>query len=243
MDFTEAEVNLEIALCLRAELETRGYRTLLTRDGDYALNREGKDVNGDGQVDFLDELQARVDMINAAKADLFLSIHQNAFYYGNGEPAEDVGGTVTFYCADREFSDRNLQFAHLVQEAAIAAFRDLGYDIYDRGVDEDLVLQVPGEPGSYLVLLGPETERIVRPSQVPGVLTETLFITHRREAELARDPVVLDRIAAAYAAAIDAYFGDGRSSLTRRCTLSPEDSLGPTVPDTSTIADAHASPE
>lgn len=210
MDFTESEVNLKLALRLRDLLVARGCRVLLTRDDDTLLNPKREDVNGDGQVDHVDECQARVDMINAAKADLLLSIHQNAFYLDTGEPAEEVGGTVTFYCADRPFSERNLRFAELIQSALIEAFRSLGHEARDRGVEEDLVLKVPDEPGSYLILLGPKTERIVRPCQVPGALSETLFLTHRREAELARDPVALDRLALAYADAISAYFAEAK---------------------------------
>ncbi|MEA3407673.1 MAG: N-acetylmuramoyl-L-alanine amidase [Chloroflexota bacterium] len=216
LDFTESEVNLDLALRIAPLLRARGYRVLLTRDGDYLLNEKGRDVNGDENVNFLDEAQARVDLINVEEADLLLSIHQNAFYLDSGEPAQDVGGAVTFYCADRPFSDKNLHFAKLVQEAVVQAFRDAGYEMRDRGVMEDLELEELGEPGSYLILLGPKTERIVRPCQVPGALSEPLFITHRREAELARDEAFLDRLAAAYADAVQRYFegGDAEPTVT-----------------------------
>jgi len=206
MDFCESEVNLALALRIHKLLLARGYRVLLTRDGDYLLNRKRQDINGDGHVDHVDEAQARVDLINAAKADLLLSIHQNAFYHPDGRPAEKVGGTVTFYCADRPFSDKSLRFAKLVQREVVAAFHDLGYAVRDRGVEDDLVLQTPGEPGSHLILLGPKTERIVRPCQVPGALSETLFLSNPQEARLARDPKALDRLALAYVKAICAYF-------------------------------------
>ena len=215
LEFTESEVNLGLVLRIARVLRKRGYRVLLTRDGDYMLNEKGRDVNGDEEVNHVDEAQARVDLINAEKADLLLSIHQNAFYWDNGEPAQDVGGVVTFYCADRPFSDKNLRFAELLQEAVVQAFHEVGHEVHDRGVMEDLVLQEPGEPGSYLILLGPKTERIVRPCQVPGVLSEPLFITHQREAELARDEAFLDRLAAAYGGAVQRYFeGDAEPTAT-----------------------------
>ncbi|MFO7917940.1 MAG: N-acetylmuramoyl-L-alanine amidase [Anaerolineae bacterium] len=214
LDFTESEVNLDIALRIGEVLRGRGYQVLLIRDGDYLLNAEEQDVNGDGKVSPLDESQARVDLINAAGADLLLAIHQNAFALANGQPVQDVGGAVTFYCADRSFSDENLRFAELVQEAVVQAFHDVGYEIRDRGVMEDLVLEELGKPGSYLVLLGPETERIVRPCQVPGALSEPLFITHRREAELARDEAFLDHLATAYADAVCRYFAGDKARPT-----------------------------
>lgn len=212
MDLTESEVNLALALRVRDRLVARGFRVLLTRDGDYLLNEDGKDVNGSGEADYVDEAQARVDLVNRSGADLLLSIHQNAFYWKNGQPAEDVGGTVTFYNAERPFSDDSLRFARLVQGSLIAAFRSLGYESRDRGVERDEVLRTPGEPGAHLILLGPKSERIARPCQVPGVLSETLFLTHSREAELARDPKALDALATGYADAVSAYFAGGSSA-------------------------------
>ncbi|MBC7234734.1 MAG: N-acetylmuramoyl-L-alanine amidase [Chloroflexi bacterium] len=213
LDLTESEVNLAIALELQTLLLERGYRVYMVRDGDYSLNEEeGRDVNDNGLVDFVDEAQARVDAVNKAGVDLLLSIHQNAFYRRDGSPAEDVGGTVTYYCADRPFSADSLRFAEQVQEKLVAALRELGHDVHDRGVQDDLVLQVPGEPGSHLILLGPQTERIVRPSEMPGVLSETLFITHRGEVALLKDGRALRRLALAYAEAIDAYFSTANDS-------------------------------
>lgn len=205
MDFYEAQVNLDLALRVRDLLVARGYRVLLTRDSDYRLFND-RDVNGDGEVNTVDESQARVDFINTSGAEAFLSIHQNAFEYPDGRPVDDVGGTVVYYCADRPFSERSRLLAEKVHEKILEAFYDLGHDVRDRGVLDDKVLREKGVPGAHLILLGPESERIVRPSEMPGVLSETLFITHRREAQLARDPQALDRLALAYAEAFDAYF-------------------------------------
>ncbi|MGI5916134.1 MAG: N-acetylmuramoyl-L-alanine amidase family protein [Anaerolineae bacterium] len=205
---SEAEINLALTLRLRDLLDARGYRVVLTRDDDRAVNEAGEDANGDGRVTHLDELQARIDLVNEAGADLFLSIHQNAYLRRNGRPDPSVGGTVTLYCAHRSFSDLNLRFAEAVQGALVEAFNELGHDVHDRGVQEDLSLVSYGGISSdyHLVLLGPQGDRIVRPSEMPAVLSETLFVTHMGEVELAQDPAVLDRLARAYADAVDAYF-------------------------------------
>jgi N-acetylmuramoyl-L-alanine amidase len=206
MDFSESEVNLDLALRLRALLEARGYGVLLTRDGDYGLNPDLEDVNGNGLVDHVDDLQVRLDAINTAGADLLLSIHQNAFFWPDGESAEDVGGTITFYCSERPFSERNRLLADLVHEQILLAFADLGYPILDRGVERDEELDVSSEGGGHLIVLGPQSDRSVRPSQMPGVLSETMFISNSQEARLARQPEAIDRLALAYALAIDAYW-------------------------------------
>ncbi|MBM3190587.1 MAG: N-acetylmuramoyl-L-alanine amidase, partial [Chloroflexi bacterium] len=180
---------------------------LLTRENDRALNPEWTDINKDGKRDHADELQARVDVINEARADVLLSLHHNAFYDSRGRPAQDVGGAMTLYCQDREFGAENLRLARLVQDAVLQAFADYGYRIRDRGVVADSTLEVPGASGQYLVLLGPESKRIARPSEMPGALCEVLFLTHQREAELAQDPVMQERLAIALADALDAYLG------------------------------------
>lgn len=220
MDWNEAQVNLDLALRLRDLLVGRGYRVMMTRDGDYSVHEVGEDVNGDGHHEYVvDENQARIDLINEAGADLLLSIHQNAY---EGQGAEDVGGTVTYYCGHRPFSDRSLRFAQLVQRALIETFQSLGHDIRDRGVQSDLELQTADHPGRHIILLGPKTERIVRPCQVPGILSESLFITHRREAELARDSAALDAIAKSFADAIDAYFAQEATGMTPTPAKAPQ---------------------
>lgn len=205
MDWYEAQVTLDISLRLARMLCGRGYDVVLTRDGDYYVNDEGEDVNGDGEVDFLDDLQKRVDIINAAGADLLVSIHLNAFYGDDGKAAKDIGGTTTYYCAERPFSDKNLIFARLLQEHILAALAEAGYQARDRGVMPDRVLAMEGEPGKHLVLIGPCEERCVRPSQMPGALTESLFITHKEEEELLRREEILEALAQAHLEAIEAY--------------------------------------
>lgn len=204
MDFSEKEANLAIVLKIAERVRAAGYRVLLTRDGDYRINSEQRpDLNEDGEVDSADEVLARVDLVNEAGADLLLSIHQNAYY---GADAQDVGGTQTLYCAERPFSDDSYRFACLVHEKLLVAFSQMGYETRDRGVMPDANLEVPGAKGDYLILFGPLTERISIPSKMPGVLSETLFVTNDVEAELLQRADVQDALADAYAAAVTGYF-------------------------------------
>ncbi|MGC9358883.1 MAG: N-acetylmuramoyl-L-alanine amidase family protein [Anaerolineae bacterium] len=208
--YAESDVNLALVLRIRDRLVARDYRVFLTRDGDYEANPEGLDVNQDGVVDHVDDLQLRIDAVNAAGADLLVSVHQNAFYWPDGSRAGDVGGTVTFYNAYRPFADQSERLASLVQEELVAALRGIGHDVLDRGIQVDHELEADPEGGRFLILLGPESERIIRPSEMPGVLSETLFMTHDRESELLQDPEVLDVLAEAYTIAIERYFQEDR---------------------------------
>jgi N-acetylmuramoyl-L-alanine amidase len=206
--YAESDVNLALVLRIRDRLVTRGYRVFLTRDGDYGANPEGLDTNQDGVVDHVDDLQLRIDAMNAAGADLLVSVHQNAFYWPDGSRADDVGGTVTFFNVHRSFADQNRRLASLIQEELVTALRGIGHEVLDRGIQLDHELEADPEGGRFLILLGPKSERIMRPSEMPGVLSETLFMTHDRESELLQDSHVLGTLAEAYAVAIDRYFRD-----------------------------------
>jgi N-acetylmuramoyl-L-alanine amidase len=206
MVYHESTVNLELGLLVRDALLQRGFDVVMTRDTDRAVNEDEVDVTGDGVFDYTqDETQARVDLVNASGADLLLSIHHNAYWDPSGEWSSDVGGIQTYYCADRPFGDENLRFAQLIHETLVAAIQDYGYDIHDRGVLDDHALVTPDSTGKHLIMLGPESPRIVRPSQMVGALSEPLFITHAVEGELAREPAFLQSLAEAYADAVEAY--------------------------------------
>lgn len=72
----EKDLTLDICLKLKSLLEYNGINSILTREGDYAPGQQSN-LNGD--------LSARVKIAEAAKADLFVSVHINA---GGGTGAE-----------------------------------------------------------------------------------------------------------------------------------------------------------
>jgi len=77
----EADITLDIVLKLKALLISNGINVILTRDGDHAPNNLENNLNG--------ELQARCDIANSAKVNLFLSIHINS-----AESTQANGGEV-----------------------------------------------------------------------------------------------------------------------------------------------------
>ena len=88
----ESEINLAIAKSLRHFLVRNGYDVVMTRetpDGLYAAADKNKK---------LADMQARRDVIRAAKPDLVISVHQN--FYPRGE----ISGAQVFYCGDSEQS-------------------------------------------------------------------------------------------------------------------------------------------
>ena len=64
----EADLNLDIGLRLARMLEGAGVDVVLTRSTDTDVNTPAIDRTGDGIVDETDELAARPDLANAARA-------------------------------------------------------------------------------------------------------------------------------------------------------------------------------
>lgn len=97
----EQEINLKIAKKLETLLKNNGANVTLTRTGAYdlasanATNRKKEDM------------KKRMEIINADKTDLFLSIHLNAY------PNTSVKGAQAFYEKDNEVSK---VFADIVQK-------------------------------------------------------------------------------------------------------------------------------
>jgi len=206
MDLYESEVDLQLALRTGDKLRAKGFPVMYTRDGDYYPNRGKVDLNGDGEFSDRDDLLYRNHLVNQAGADLLLSLHENAWEDWDEALVRVTGGTTTYYCPDRPFADRSLRFATLVQEQVLATLRRFGYESVDRGVAADHELADGTSDGVHLVMLGPVDKVIKEATQMPGALSEPLFITCDAEAALMARSDVQDALAEAYANAIEAYF-------------------------------------
>jgi N-acetylmuramoyl-L-alanine amidase len=191
----ESDLSLKVSLALASMLKGDGYQVILTRDKDIAVNTPAKDRTGDGRVSVGDELQARLDIANTAKADLFVSVHFNA-------AANQQGGTEVFYCADRPFSAKSKSMAGLLQKSLLEGLRSLGYESPNRGVK----LDTQSAAGTYLYVLGPKTSTIYKPINMPSVLGEALFVSNVTESGLLRNEKTIGTIAEAYYRAIVTYF-------------------------------------
>ena len=70
---TEKSVTLRVALRLQELLEEAGAQVILTRNTDKAVSRKGDKASA------IEELQARCDVANKAKTEIFISIHADSF--------------------------------------------------------------------------------------------------------------------------------------------------------------------
>jgi N-acetylmuramoyl-L-alanine amidase len=197
-DMLEKNINLAIGLKTAELLRAEGYQVVLTRTTDASPNTPSQDVNGDGKIDILDDLEARINIANKDNGELFLSIHINS----NGKPSS-AGGTETWYCSDRPFGANNKLFAQLVQQETIASLKErTGYTPQDRQIRDDNALD---SEGSHFVVLGPSSPRHKSATGMPGVIAEALFINNEAEATLLRDPKTINALAAGYRTAVKKY--------------------------------------
>ncbi len=187
----EADINLDIGLRLARMLEGAGVGVVLTRSADVFVNEPPEERTGDGVIDGDDELAARPDLANLARADLFLSIHNN------NAVNKSTGGPSTLYYDERPFGARSVRLARIVQDEMLAALGGIsdGYEPYDHGT-----LIYP-----YYVLRGYDPPRLRRPTQMPGVLSEGMFLSNERELRYLKRPAVRARMAVAYYDAIARY--------------------------------------
>lgn len=158
----EKDVNFDIALKTKALLEDMGYQVVMTREEDVKV--------------FLEE---RVQACLDAKADIFVSIHQNLY---DGEEAEYVYGMESYYSSYHS-PEGSKKLAQMVQSKLIA-----NTEARDRGVLEvdDLVVIVK--------------------ATCPSVLIETGFLSCTKEREKLLSDEYQNKIASAIADAIDEFF-------------------------------------
>jgi N-acetylmuramoyl-L-alanine amidase len=201
--YSEKAMTLAIGLQLRELLVAQGISVVMTRESDAALagdnypplgchGADWRDVNGDGESGFdpagsvrtRDELQARLDLANVARADVLVSIHINSMTQ-NGVVFQ-IAATETFYTDETAWGvDVTAPLAQAIQDGVVRAMGAAAdYDRQDRGIDaHNLYIVAPP-------LLKPTPERPdprqqpTRGALMPSVLTEVGSITYRAEQNL-----------------------------------------------------------
>ncbi len=202
----EKDSNLEMGFRVERLLTQAGYRVLLTRRG---AGRAVDGVDGAGQPQGFSaqrrDLQARIDLANAAGAAVFVSLHSN----GLDDPS--ANGIESYYNAARPFSAESRLLAQSIQGQVVGEMARSGYSVRDRGTLDDACLRafqgacfplfVLGPPrvttreevlrrGGDPAMLGfdPGQDAIAsRATQMPGALVELLFVTNPSDARLLGD--------------------------------------------------------
>jgi N-acetylmuramoyl-L-alanine amidase len=192
----EKDLNLRVMLRVRDLLQQAGFQVNVTRTRDAQVNADKKDLTGDGKVTLSDDLQARIDVANNSGSDIFVSIHFN------GTSDTSNKGTYIFYDPDRPYADRSKTLASLVDASVVKALKDAGYATLDHGATQDT--SVLG--GDHYYLLSPQTNVVPRPSTMPAIIGEGLFLTNNDDANALRNDKVVEALARGYVEGIKAYF-------------------------------------
>ncbi len=164
----EKEINLAIALSLRDLLVEMDYQVLMTREEDSYLS-----------------LEDRVTLANDYGADIFVSIHQNAY------EDEAVCGIETWFDGEAENAEDRRRLARLIHGQAL----DAG-DAADREIRAD---------SAYYV---------TRHTRMPSCLIETGFLSNKEEREALGSAKYQDRLARGIAQGIELYFHPKTMYLT-----------------------------
>jgi N-acetylmuramoyl-L-alanine amidase len=198
----EKDVTLGIARRLKALVDAEpDMRALLTRDGDYYLS-----------------LQARVDKARRVRADLFVSIHADAFirphargssvfalserratseaarWLANRENDADLIGGVNLDVKDRHLAQTLLD---LSQTATIDHSLRLGNAVLRKLGAVNTLHKPQVEQASFAVLKAPD---------IPSILVETAFISNPEEEKRLNDEQYQQRLARAILDGIRDYF-------------------------------------
>jgi N-acetylmuramoyl-L-alanine amidase len=184
----EKDINLRVMLRVRDLLQQSGFQVATTRTRDAQVNTDKKSLT--------DDLQARIDIANNNASDIFVSIHFN----GISDP--NIKGTYVFYDPERPYADRSKALAEMVDQALAGSLKSAGYTTVDHGATKDT--SVLG--GDHYYLLSPQTDRVPRPSQMPAIIGEGLFLTNEDDANAIRKDAIAEAIARGYVDGIKAYF-------------------------------------
>ena len=150
-------------------LRGAGIKVVMTRRTDRNVSPGGKDLNFDGRYTRVDELIARNDVANQARADIHLALHNNA------SSCHCVRGTEMYTHNGRSWAPEGRKLANaLLREHLWHLNRLPGFTPRNRGVRfHDFKALKPYHPVA-----------MPRPSLQPSVLGESLFLDwpseHRR---------------------------------------------------------------
>lgn len=203
--FSEKTMTLGIARDVERRLVEQGITVLMLREDDEALAGDDypdlgctgpgwRDVDGDGRAGFeqtgrvrtRDELQARIDRANLARADVLVSIHINAMTQ-NGVVYE-IAATQSFYDDETPWGEaESAALADALQADVVAAIDPVaGYDRQDRGTQAVAYYAIgrQWEDGDTCETPGDTWCKPHRALQMPSTLTEVGSISLRAEQDL-----------------------------------------------------------
>ena len=182
INYSETDLNIQVAEKLKNELENRGFTVFMTRTETQTF------------TDLNESLSHRVDVANEANAEFYISIHHNAVdgipdangvesYYSVMAKDDDYGGGI-----DSARMEKSKEIAKLINDNIAKKL-----NANNRGVKTDK----ESAEGSLFVL---------RNTNMPAVLVETGFLSNESEAERCADSYSQQTVVEAIAEVIEENF-------------------------------------
>ncbi len=215
----EKASNLDMALRVEALLLAQGVDVVLTRRTD---SRAAPQVAG--YTAARSDLQARLDLANEARGDVFVSIHSN------GSEDTSQRGVEAWYDSNRAYSVEGKALAGLLVSHVVSELRAQGYPALNRGLfDGKCFRERGGRCFTLFVIGGPRAtsrEEVIRrggdpeavgfdgagtiysrPAGMPAALVELLIITNPEDAAMLRSESGRNAMARGVARAILQFLG------------------------------------
>jgi N-acetylmuramoyl-L-alanine amidase len=224
--FAEKTMTLGIGLALRKLLTEQGVTVVMTREDDSALAGDDypplgcngpawRDVDGDGEAGFepsghtrtRDELSARIDMANLARADVLVSIHINSMTQ-NGK-VYPIAASQTFYDDETPWGSASGELAQQIQTDVVAAMQGLAtYPRQDRHTQAVAYYLISRQwAAGDTCEEGGEWCKPHRALEMPGVLSEVGSISLEAEQDLLVTPAGQEAAAEGVYRGLIGYFG------------------------------------
>ena len=158
----EKDINLQISLKLRDNLEEKGYKVYMTRDEDEGLYQKGNTIKEKKRED----LNRRVEMKKETNCDIFVSIHQNMF------PQSKCYGAQVWYASN----ENSYNLATIVQESIKESVKDNNKRVAKPAAEAYLILRDKYEGASILVECGflsnPDEESRLKSDEHQNLIVE-----------------------------------------------------------------------
>lgn len=162
----EKGINLEISQKLKSNLEGKGYKVVMTREGDEGLYSKGTTIREKKRED----LKKRSEMKKETNCDIFISIHQNMFAQSK------CYGAQVWYASN----DQSAKLAKNIQEALKETVDDNNKRIEKAAGESYLILRDKYEGASVLVECGflsnPEEEIRLKSEEHQNKIIEGLSL-------------------------------------------------------------------
>ena len=170
--YIEGNLNLQIAIKLKAELEARGIEVYMTRYDSVIIDK-----------DSTSSLKKRVKVANDLDADLFVSIHHNSFSNSSANGFEvyySTGTPITTYISERMITEDGRD---LTLETKSYASRSTTDKVV---VSKSLATAITNEASSTLGLYNRGAKDsnlyVCKNTTMPSILIENGFLTNPTEA-------------------------------------------------------------